>query len=178
MNENKIINCFSFEAFNFSHLEKITLEEFINAKYIILGHLTTSIFLDSILQNGLLSPKKTNIYSNDDMLMEGHENYIWLTSHLDIVFAQNAVKKHGGEPILILVKIEPHKLELDNLFNRHSSEGIELNNLSHIYKELQNPGAAQARIKEHIPASNIVTVYRIDDNLKLYKVYENANLYT
>lgn len=124
-------------------------------------------FLDSILKDGLLPPSQTGIFSNKDMFQPGDENYIYFTSHFDKLYAENSTKKHGGKSILVLAKISPSCLELDNLFNRHSNAGIDLKDLSKIYEELKNPGAAQARTREKIPTSSIVNIIDVDSRQKI-----------
>ena len=160
----KTLNLFSFKPYDFSQFNGISINDFKQCEFVILGHFTSSAFIDSIVENGLLPPVETGFFSNDDMLQPGDENYIYFTSHFDPLYGENAVKKYGGQPILVLVKLSPSILELDDLFNRHTSAGIRLTDLSKIYEELKNPGAAQARTRKNIPACDIIDI--IDVNTK------------
>ena len=158
------LNLFSFEPYDFSQFNDISINDFKQCEYVILGHFTSSAFIDSIMENGLLPSAETKISSNDDLLQPGDENYIYFTSYFDPLYGENAVKKYGGQPILVLVRLSPSILELGDLFNRHTSSGIKLTDLSKIFEELKNPGAAQARTRKNIPASDIIDI--IDVNTK------------
>jgi len=155
----KVIDLFSYKNKEFEPFKEISLEVFKNSDSIILGHFTSSKFLEGICQHGICPPTKTKMFSNkDNLFSDGDEKYIYLSSHFDSFFSENAVKKHGGDEILILVKISPLDLELDNIRNRHIDQGLQLNNLEKIFEELQNPWAAQARTKTTIFPKNILKV--------------------
>lgn len=143
----------------------ISKEEYDKAEYLILGHFTTSKFLDSILTNGIKAPVETNNYSNRDMFIEGDKYYIYLTSHFDSVFARNAVAKFCGHEILILVKVKKDTLECDNLENYYTNKGISLNCQNEIYKALvQGKGLSyQCRTKVKIPPEQIIEVLDVEE---------------
>ncbi len=162
------IDLFHFDYCVFDKFSSITLEVFKQAEEVVLGHFTTSVFIDDILKNGLKIPKYTKNYSNDDMFVNGDDEYIYLTSHFDKIFSVNATKKYGGKEVLLLVSVPIRDLELDNLYNRHKNQGYMLNDIEQIYKELKNPGAAQARIRKNISPENIIKVIDVESKKQLY----------
>lgn len=170
--QEKVIDLFSFVPFaTFSH--KISYDEYNNADYIILGHMTSSFFLEEILIKGLLPPVLTNNYSNKTMFENGDENYIYLTAHLDRCFSQNAVEKYPGEEILLLVKIEIQSLELDDLKKYYSKQNIDLRNPEVLHHVLTTPTFdCNCRTKKHITPDSIIEVFKIKDlwNLPLIKI--------
>lgn len=156
------------ELFSFFYgypCKNVTKEQYEKSKYIILGHFTTSIFLDSILSNGLKAPINTNCFANKDMFVNGDEYYIYLTSHFDPIFAENAIKKFNGEKILILVKVEKETLELDNLMNFYTNKGIKLNCQETIYETLVKAQhvMCQCRTKIEILPEQIIEVLDVNE---------------
>ncbi len=111
-----MLDIFSFS----SQTAKVSLEEYRSSEYISLGHFTSSILLNDIQKNGFLPPIITNKYSNEDMLSDGDEDFIYFTSLFDNTYSKNAVRKFGGEEVLIIVKLNKFILELDNLNQKFS----------------------------------------------------------
>ena len=157
---NKELELFSF--YYGYPCSNITWEEYENSEYIILGHFTTSVFLDSILLDGLDAPINTNKFSNKDMFMDGDEYYIYLTGHFDSLFAENAVKKFGGKKILLLVKVRKKTLELDDLRNIYTNQGIDLTCQRTIYEVLHKNIMCQCRTKVKILSEQIIEILDVD----------------
>lgn len=153
------LDLFSFDSFSpFFHIE---YKEFDKAGTLVLGHFTTSIFLDKILENGLQPPAKTGKYSNDDMIVPGDEHYIYLAAHYDNVFSKNAVERYGGDQILILIEIDKSALELDDLNQKYSKENVNLKDQEELHKALTQNIFAQCRTKTEIRPSQIVKALQL-----------------
>lgn len=159
------------ELFSFYYgypCNNVTKEEYEMSEYIILGHFTTSSFLDSILSNGLKAPINTNYFSNKDMFTKGDEYYVYLTGHFDSVFAENAVKKFGGKKILILVKVNKNNLELDDLMSIYTNKGISLTCQKTLYETLViSPNMmCQCRTRIEILPEQIIEIFDVDKIIK------------
>lgn len=158
--------------------KNISYDEYINAEYIILGHLTTSIFLDSILKNGIKAPEYTGNFSNKDMFIDIDKYYIYLAGHFDRVFSENAVKKFGGKEILILIKVKRNTLELDDLNGMYSKQGISLTSNEEIHNVLTQNLFSQCRTKESILPEQIIEVFDVNKimNTKLFSEESFVNM--
>jgi hypothetical protein len=172
--EEILLDLFSFTPFN-PAWNRVTKEEFFNADKIILGHFTTSKFLTSILENGLQPVSVTQNYSSDDMVQAGDENYIYLAANYDRVFSKNAVEKHGGEEILLIVSVERKYLELDDLMQKYSSKNISLDDKDILYDALTSDLYPQCRTKYPINPDNIISILSAKDNEFLYKKVTQEN---
>lgn len=166
--EDILLDVFSLTPFNLAW-NRIKKEEFFNADKIILGHFTTSKFLPNILEHGLQPPSITKNYSNDDMLHPGDENYIYLAANYDRAFSKNAVKKYGGEEILLIVSVERKYLELDDLMQKYSSKNISLNDPCILFDALTTDLYPQCRTQKPISPDRIISILSAKDNEFLYK---------
>lgn len=165
-------NILSLFSFNFAKpCKNVTYDKYNHAKYIILGHFTTSSFLGSILKDGLKAPKCTGNISNKEIIEENYNNYIYLTGHFDRVFSQNAVKKFGGNEILILLKIKKDTLELDDVNRVYSKKGISLTSVKDIYNALTQTLFSQCRTTQNILPNQIIEILDIE------KIIENKFLF-
>jgi len=158
--EKDTISIFSFVPFCPSI--HISFDDYLASNYVILGHFTTSVFLEKILDFGLLPANKTNMFSNIDMFINGDDEFVYLAGHFDHVFSQNAIKKFGGEEILLIVKIERSELELDDLLKHHSKQNRDIQDHKQIYKILTQDIFSQCRTKSTIPPENILHVLSVD----------------
>lgn len=140
----------------------ISFKEYSESEYVILGHFTTTVFLDSILKNGIQSPKYTGNFSNKEIFSESDKSYIYLSGHFDRVFSQYTVKKFGGKEVLLLVKVKKDTLELDDINNIYSKKGLDLNCPNEVYNVLTKSLFSQCRTKQSICANQIVEVLIFD----------------
>lgn len=160
----------------------ISFKEYNSAKHVILGHFTTSVFLNSILENGIQLSQYTGNSSYKEIFKEDDENYIYLAGHFDRDFSKNAVKKFGGNEILILVKVKRDTLELDDVNNIYSKKGIKLNSNKDIYNALTQSLFSQCRTKQIILPEQIIGILDIEKieprKLAIEEYYKNAKLLT
>jgi len=160
--QNTILDLFSFNS-RFL-LNQITYNEFSVVNKIILGHFTTSTFLNDILKYGLLPPIITSKYSNDDIFVSNDAKYIYLTTQYSYlamsIISRNAVNKYGGEEIVLVVEVNKEDLELDNLNGHYTKQGItDFKDEQLLYEELtQNPCFSQCRIKKAIRPNQILKI--------------------
>ena len=120
------------------------------------------------MENGLLPPIETKRYSNFHNAQPGDENYIYLITHYDPFFAQEAVKKYGGEEILIIVTAKKENLELDNFHNVYTNPELRniqnLKDQNELYKTLAgNDGYAQCRSLVGIEPNQILEVFKLNE---------------
>lgn len=88
-----------------------TRQELESATHLILGHFTTSTFLDSILQHGLI-PDSSKERAMDDNQPSDTES-VYLTAMYDRFYQDRAVEHHGGEAIVVEVLVERASLVAD-----------------------------------------------------------------
>ena len=86
-------------------------EEFEAATAFILGHFSSSSFLDSILQHGLI-PDTFKERSVDDRVPSDNSS-VYLATTYDRFYAERAAKHHMGQPIIVEVVVERSKLVAD-----------------------------------------------------------------
>ena len=153
---NKILQLFSFYFTKPS--KNITYEEFYNSEYIILGHFTTSIFLESILIYGINPSIDTRNHLNKDIILDSQNQYIYLLGHFDKAVSENAVKKFGGTEILILIKVKKNTLELDDVNCIYSKRGINITSEELIYTALTQSLFSQCRTKQNILPEQIIEI--------------------
>lgn len=168
LKEKDTVNVFSFVPFCPS--SHISFDNYLASNYVILGHFTTSVFLEKILDFGLLPANKTNMFSNVDMFENGDDEFVYLAGHFDHAFSENAIKKFGGEEILLIVKTERQKLELDDLLKHHSKQNRDIKDHKQIHKVLTQEIFSQCRTKSVIPPENIMYVLNVD------KILNNTHL--
>lgn len=85
----------------------------------VLYHGTTLTFLKDILKDGLLPSCAGKCYFKDK------EKKVWFTTNLCVAegFAWNAIKIHGGEPTILVIKPIDVELRLDIIEKIESSSG-------------------------------------------------------
>jgi len=158
-NDLKILNLFSLDNRNIQIKEEMF---FNNIESVILGHLTSSIFIPDILQKGLLAQNKTGNESVGGHNSNADKDYIYLARSLDTFFSEQAVKRYGGEEILILLDIPLISLETDPFGgNLASSERKET------FKAIKET-SRNFRVKECISPLNILDIQTVKD-LKVKK---------
>ncbi len=176
---NNTLQLFSF-YFN-KPCKHISFKEYNSAKYVILGHFTTSVFLNLILKNGIQSSQYTRDTSNKKVFKED-ESYIYLVGHYDRVFSKKSVEKFGGNEILILVKVKKDTLELNDVNFVYSKKGIKLTSNKDIYNALTQSLFSQCRTKENILPEQIIGVLDVEkieqNKLFIEESYKNTELLT
>jgi hypothetical protein len=88
-----------------------SLDEMKNARYLILGHCTSSRFLEEIKRIGLVPDYRKERGINDGL--QSDSDCIYLLVGLDKYFLNRAILHHGGEGLVICVKVELGLLEAD-----------------------------------------------------------------
>lgn len=88
-----------------------TREELRLYKSIILGHLTSSVFLPSIRSNGLLPDARKERAVNDGV--PSYHESVYLCTWLDHFYLNRATENHSGEGIIVVVQIEISVLKPD-----------------------------------------------------------------
>jgi len=74
-----------------------------SASELILGHFTSSTFLPSIIAGGLTPDTNKERATNDGLPSDDRSVYLLTT--FDRFYLDRAVKSHGGEPLVIEVKV-------------------------------------------------------------------------
>jgi len=143
-----------------------TQEEFENATEFILGHFTSSSFLDSILKHGLI-PDTRKERCVDDRVPSDNES-VYLTARYDQLYSERAVKAHGGKPILVEVKVDRNSIYADEsaltsgtLANSTPTDALYL---SLCYGACKHYGS--------IPLSDILSISELDGTI----IYEKSSL--
>lgn len=141
-----------------------TLEAINNYEYFILVHMTTSLFLDEILEKGLLPNKLSNNEIKDPGL-ENDPEVVYLSSWNDNFYMKRAVKNYGGEGIAVVVLVKKDYLEPDSnaLPLAVKADNKTLNSLT-------SWGACKHR--GVIPSEQIISIY----SHKGEKLYANSKL--
>ena len=80
-----------------------------SASEIILGHFTSSKFLASIKTNGLIPDIKKERAMDDNLPSD--ETSVYLLTTFDRFYMNRAVKFHGGEALIIEVKVPRRTLQ-------------------------------------------------------------------
>ena len=81
------------------------------ASEIILGHFTSSNFLTSIQTNGLIPDAKKERAIDDNLPSD--ETSVYLLTRFDRFYMKRVVKFHGGEALIIEVKVPRFSLSAD-----------------------------------------------------------------
>lgn len=91
------------DSLNYPIKRPHSTEELLSYTHLVLAHFTTSLFLDSIRQRGLIpDPKKER--SIDDGVPSDHVS-IYLSTHYERFYLQRAIQYHGGEGIIVVVQV-------------------------------------------------------------------------
>lgn len=88
-----------------------TREELMAASHLILGHFSTTTFLDSILSHGLIPDyRKERVI---DISVPSDAESVYLTAMYDRFYGKRAVEHHGGSPIVVEVIVSLDSLLAD-----------------------------------------------------------------
>lgn len=88
-----------------------TREELMAASHLILGHFTSTTFLDGILKSGLL-PDFDKARSMDDRVPSDFQS-VYLTAKYDRFYGERAVKYHDGSAVVVEVIVSTEMLQAD-----------------------------------------------------------------
>lgn len=157
-------NCIDLRGRGWIPLEHIPFEEFIGYEYCILCHYTSSALLNSIQKDGLLPPSQNKIKQSsfDQSSADEDRHYIYLTGNEDLLFAQNAVKIHGGKLAILTVKAALKSLEADNYGNLYSSGGIDPKDMKIIHQKLTTELNRNCRTRCSIKSEDIIEIIILD----------------
>lgn len=135
----------------------ICFEEFKKITHLQLIHSTTSVFLDNILENGLLPSSATGNEIEDNLSTD--LECIYLSAAFDYHYIKRAVEKYGGEGIVVLVEVEKALLEADeNSISQDNLQGQILLNEKLLYDSLSFIFGA-CKYRGIISPENIVSVF-------------------
>lgn len=160
------LDLFSFKKYY--PITSVSREELLNTESVILGHFTSSIFIDSILSRGLIAQSETNIQS-----VGGHTNindyeYIYLTREFDTFFSEKSVEKFQGKEILIIVNIPTNLLETDPFGGNTTSTNLE--EILYVINKTQR----NFRVHKKIERNMIIAIYDVSD-LKAHNLLSNSS---
>jgi hypothetical protein len=119
MSEDSVLKCFdpSDAARDFSNFRSRTpqsLEELVRHCHLVLGHFTSSTFLDVIRGRGLFpdfsKERAVEDYAPSDA------GSVYLTARFDRFYLHRAVENHGGDGIIVVVKVERSALLPDESY--------------------------------------------------------------
>tara|TARA_Y100000034_G_scaffold117517_1_gene157070 strand:+ start:751 stop:1248 length:498 start_codon:yes stop_codon:yes gene_type:complete len=79
-----------------------------NFDNLILGHHTSDTFLDSIIENGLLTPAQTGNSFEDGLPSD--QSTVYLASTFDNYWLARATEKYGGNGIIVVVEVPRRNL--------------------------------------------------------------------
>jgi hypothetical protein len=91
--------------------EPRSLAHFASSSEFILGHFTSSVFLDAILSEGLTPDPKRERSVADGLPSDSHS--VYLASTFDRYYLKRAKEHHGGTPICIEVQVLRRMLTCD-----------------------------------------------------------------
>lgn len=111
----ELIEC--FDPFDFKRdfftrrSREPSLQEMKNAKYIVLAHFTSSVFLEEIKKQGLIPDifKKRVVQDG----LPSDTECVYLSAKLDKFYINRALENHGGTALIVVVKVELTSLEAD-----------------------------------------------------------------
>lgn len=89
----------------------ISYKDFEKITHLQLNHSTSSVFLENILEMGLVPNSISGKQIEDNLSTE--PEYVYLSASYDSLYPNRAVKKFGGEGIIITVEVEKEFLEAD-----------------------------------------------------------------
>jgi hypothetical protein len=88
-----------------------SLDAMLSANQLVLGHVTSSTFLNSIRQQGLVPDLHKQRTVDDGVPSDATSVYLRAT--WDSLYAERAVTQHGGSPIVVVVCVSRTALEPD-----------------------------------------------------------------
>ncbi len=138
-----------------------SFEEMKRSEYLILGHCTTSAFLEEIKRNGLVPDYHKGRSINDGLPSD--PNYVYLFARLDKYFLKRAVRHHGGKGIVVAVQVELALLEADENAIAPADHGKFPSDFL-LYKSLC---MNQCRHRGQIRPNQILGIY-LEDGIKIW----------
>jgi len=141
----------------------ISFDEFYQNHFCLLRHYTSSTLLRSIKKEGLLSVSSSGVTPSnlDGMSAKNQNDYIHFVANEDRLYAENAVRVHGGEAIVLTVKVPLSYLEADDYGEIYSKKNIDPKNQLVLYEKLTNDLFRTCRTQHTIAPHYIVDVKSI-----------------
>jgi hypothetical protein len=136
-----------------------SIQEMKDAKYLVLGHFTSSVFLVEIKKRGLL-PDTYQERSVRDGDLPSDPCCVYLSVRLDKFYIDRAVKYYGGEGLVVVVKVERTLLEADE----QAVAPANRKNLSHNELLYLSLCFGQCKHKGPILPTQIIGIYKPDGN--------------
>ncbi len=155
-------------------------KEFLSATEFILGHFTSSFFLSSILEHGLL-PDVEKTRATDDGVPSDSKS-VYLATTFDRYYLRRAVERHRGEGLVVEVQVFRSALLADE--SQSASANLEQASPDEALYLSMCGGACKHR--GLIPSSQILSItdcrglmrYEKIANLKGKKIRGQASLYS
>lgn len=133
--------------------EPRSLQEMKNAKHIVLAHFTSSLFLEEIKKQGLI-PDTYKKRAMQDGLPSDTE-CVYLAVKMDTFYINRALENHGGEALVVVVKVELSSLEADE----NTIAPLRIKNLSRDEMLYESLCFGQCKHRGVIPPSRILGIY-------------------
>lgn len=130
-----------------------SLQEIKNAKYIVLAHFTSSVFLEEIKKQGLIPDTFKKRVVQDGLPSD--TEYVYLSVKLDKFYINRALENHGGTALIVVVKVELTSLEADE----NTIAPSRIKNLSSDEMLYESLCFGQCRHKGTISPSKILGIY-------------------
>lgn len=144
----------------FEWKNNVSFDEFYKNHFCLLWHYTSSTLLRSIKKEGLLPVSLSGVKSSnlDAMSPQNQKDYVHFVANEDRIYAENAVKVHGGTEIVLTVKVPLIYLEADDYGEIYSKNYINPKNQSVLYEKLTNNLFRTGRTQYPIAPHYIVNI--------------------
>ncbi len=158
----ELLECFDpsdlkLNSLNRSYRGPRSLQDIIDAKYLILAHCTSSVFLDNIKKEGII-PDLFQERCKEDNLPSDNK-CVYLLSRVDKLYADSVVNTHGGEALFVVVRVELTSLEADE---NTITPNLKKKNLPQIELLFRSLNFGQCKHRGLIPPSQILGIYKTD----------------
>lgn len=141
----------------------LSFDDFYQNHFCLLRHYTSSALLRSIKKEGLLPVSLSGVKSSnlDAMSPKNQKDYVHFVANEDRVYSENAVRVHGGEEIVLTVKVPLIYLEADDYGEIYSKKNIDPKNQLVLYEKLTNDLFRTCRVQHPIAPHYIVDIKSI-----------------
>lgn len=140
--------------------KNVSFDELYQNHFCLLRHYTSSTLLRAIKKEGLLPVSLSGVKSSnlDAMSAKNQKDYVHFVANEDRVYAENAVRVHGGEGIVLTVKVPLIYLEADDYGEIYSKKNIDPKNQLVLYEKLTNNLFRTCRTQHSIAPHYIVGI--------------------
>ena len=136
---------------------KVSFDAFKKITHLQLNHSTSSVFLKSILEKGLIPNTLSGKQIEDNLSTD--PDCVYLSASYDVLYPKRAVGKYGGEGIVITVEVEKELLEADihsvvpgnDLIKNKTKDELLYESLGYLYGSCKYRGI--------ISPHNIISIY-------------------